>query len=409
MISERPLARAPWVLVAGGFHERGAMDRANAAVADHLIARGTPAHLVAHSIDERFFGRDGVRVHQVARPGSFPLGDALLDWQGRAVARAVMREDASTRVLVNGGNCAWPDINWVHSVHRAWPTATEAAPVWFKLKAAAAKGWARWREKVALGRASVVLANSEKTRRDLVTGFGLDPAMVHTAYLGVDPLLGEAAPAERERARRWLEVPPDAPLVVFVGALSHDANKGFDALWRAWIRLCDDPGWNGVLVAAGGGSGVPGWKSKAAAADLSNRARFLGFTDRVGELLAAADILVSPVRYEAYGLNVQEAICRGVPTMVSGTAGIAERYPADLSAMLLEDPADDAEIARRLRDWHAERTEWRARFQPFAKLLRKNSWSDMAARIVEIAEQAGPRQRARANLHFPRERTSWAH
>jgi glycosyltransferase involved in cell wall biosynthesis len=235
----------------------------------------------------------------------------------------------------------------------------------------------------------VILANSEKTRRDIVTGFNVAPERVHTVYLGADPEWGEVTTDERERARHWLSVAPGVPIVAFVGALSHDRNKGFDALWRAWTRLCADPAWDGVLVAAGGGNGVSAWRSVIARAGLSDRARLLGFTDRVGELLAAADILVSPVRYEAYGLNVQEAICRGVPAMVSADAGIAERYPSALSGMLLVNPADDADIARRLVAWRATRDAWRLRFRPLAERLRQNTWRVMAAKVVEVAEGNG--------------------
>ena len=39
-----------------------------------------------------------------------------------------------------------------------------------------------------------------------------------------------------------------------------------------------------------------------------------------------------PARYEAYGLAVHEALCRGLPALVSASAGVAERYPADLAA-----------------------------------------------------------------------------
>jgi len=78
---------------------------------------------------------------------------------------------------------------------------------------------------------------------------------------------------------------------------------------------------------AGGGSGLARWKSEVANSGLQYRARFLGSTDRIPEVLAAADLLVSPVRYEAYGLNVQEAICRGVPAMVSRDAGMPNAIP----------------------------------------------------------------------------------
>ncbi len=43
--------------------------------------------------------------------------------------------------------------------------------------------------------------------------------------------------------------------------------------------------------------------------------------------------LVSPTRYEAYGLNVHESssVADWRP-LVSRSAGVAERYPADLAA-----------------------------------------------------------------------------
>ncbi|HLL48166.1 MAG TPA: glycosyltransferase, partial [Longimicrobiaceae bacterium] len=115
------------------------------------------------------------------------------------------------------------------------------------------------------------------------------------------------------------------------------------------------------------------------------------FTDRVPELLAAADLLVSPVRYEAYGLNVQEALCRGLPVVVSGRAGIAERFEADLADMVLPDPEDAAELARRLARWRAAGEEWKRRVQPLGAVLRRRTWREMAHEIVERVESAGGR------------------
>ena len=62
-----------------------------------------------------------IEVHRVERPaGSFFFGQWLIDASGRRVARTALAHDASARVIVNGGNCNWPDINWVHYVHHAW-------------------------------------------------------------------------------------------------------------------------------------------------------------------------------------------------------------------------------------------------------------------------------------------------
>jgi glycosyltransferase involved in cell wall biosynthesis len=111
----------------------------------------------------------------------------------------------------------------------------------------------------------------------------------------------------------------------------------------------------------------------------------VGFTNRVFDLLAAADLLVSPVRYEPYGLNVQEALCRGVPAIVSNEAGVAEEYPPELAEMCLQNPNDPNELADRLRHWRADMAGWRERFRPLSARLRSRTWDDMAREIVAVA------------------------
>lgn len=386
--SPRDGATRPWVLVAGGFHLRGGMDRANAALAEYLIERGTPLHLVAHEADAALAGRPGVVFHQVPRPlGSFFLGEWLLGWCGRGTARRVTGPWPKARVLVNGGNCYWPDINWVHCVHQAWRPHDSSAPLWFRLKNRIGKFQACRREWSAMQAARLVIANSEQTRRQILGSLDVDPHRVETVYLGADPNWGPASPRERVAAREWLGTAGPRPLVVFVGALGHDRTKGFDTLWSVWRTLCASPDWDADLIVAGGGHEVRRWGKRTAEAGLAERVRLLGFTERVYELLAAADLLVSPVRYEAYGLNVQEAICRGVPAMVSACAGIAERYPPELGEMLLPDPEDVSDLLARLVRWRSQKDLWKERFRPFGDTLRGYTWKDMARRIVSIVEE----------------------
>lgn len=385
---------APWVLVSPGIHRHGGMDRANLELAEYLSERGHPLHLVAHSVDPELVDRPGVTVYPVPRPaGSFFVGEHLLDRRGRAVARAVQSASPGARVLVNGGDCDWGDLNWVHCVHCAWPCADAGAPVWFRAKNRVMKESARRREGRIVPRARLAIANSEQTRRQLVEMLDMDPARVRAVYLGADPAHGEPAPEQRAAARAWLGKPADRPLVVFVGALGHDHNKGFDTLWAAWRQLCADPAWDADLVVAGGGRGVAGWTREITAAGLGDRVTMLGFTDRIADLLAAADLLVSPVRYDAYGLNVQEAICRGVPALVSRGAGVSERFPAALEPMVLPDPSDVAGLVRRLREWRGRMAEWKREFQPLARLLRSHTWRDMAHDIVSLASEASAPRR----------------
>jgi glycosyltransferase involved in cell wall biosynthesis len=149
------------------------------------------------------------------------------------------------------------------------------------------------------------------------------------------------------------------------------------------------------LIAAGGGRALAGWRQAVTDMGLERRARLIGFVENVPDLLAAADLLVSPVRYESYGLNVQEALTCGVPAIVSALAGVAERYPAELSELLLQNPEDADELASRIRNWRGRIEEFKRLTAPLAERLRGYSWEEMSARIVGIGgRDAGLTNRA---------------
>ena len=370
------------------------MDKANLALADYLLEREIPVHLVTHSIEPSIQEHPLAKVHLVARPGkSFFLGEFALEARGKQVARQVIREYPSAQVVVNGGNCVWPGINWAHYVHRAW-TGPKRGPLAYRLKDAVAANRARRTEKAAFERARLIISNSKRTTHELVKYFRVDPDRVHTVYLGSDPAWGPISPEERAASRESLQVSESRSLAVFVGGLGYDDRKGFDVLFHAWEMLCSRPDWDVDLIVAGTGPAAPAWQARVKQAGLEQRIRLLGFTEQVKSVLAAADLLVSPVRYESYGLNVQEAICRGVPAMVSASAGVAEQYDAGFAPLLLPNPDDAGDLMQRLLAWRSNREQWRARFQPFGDRLRSRSWRDTAADFVSIVEKERPAEAA---------------
>jgi glycosyltransferase involved in cell wall biosynthesis len=99
-------------------------------------------------------------------------------------------------------------------------------------------------------------------------------------------------------------------------------------------------------------------------------------------------VLVHPARYEAYGLGVHEAICRGVPAIVSRSAGIAERYPSALRDLLIDGEIDAPEVAEALHRWRSDADGWVNRCEAFAASLRARSWDAMSADIAALVEGA---------------------
>jgi glycosyltransferase involved in cell wall biosynthesis len=376
----------PWLLVAGDFTPLGGMDCANHALARYLAGgTGAEVHLVTHRVGDDLAGRPGVHVHRVARPrGSHLLGMPLLARAGRRWARRLAPGGA--RVVVNGGNCAWGDVNWVHYVHAAWDPRAEGPPA-RRAKAVVAHRYFRGTEWARVRRARLVIANSQRTRAELIGRLGLPGERVHTVYYGVDP--GRFHPptaAGRAAARRrlgWAD--DDRPAVAFVGALG-DRRKGFDTLLAAWRTLAGRPSWDARLVVLGAGPALASWRARAAAEGLGRSVQFLGFRPDVPAVLAACDLLVSPARYEPYGLNVHEALCSGLPALVSATAGVAERYPPALHDLLLPDPDDAAALARRLRAWRDAGDAPRAAVAALGRALRARTWDHCAAEIVRIAD-----------------------
>jgi glycosyltransferase involved in cell wall biosynthesis len=287
-------------------------------------------------------------------------------------------------VVVNGGNCRFADVNWVHYVHAAYQPELCGTGV-RRLKRRVERELDLRAERAATRVARLVVCNSERTRRDVIERLGVRPERTTVVYYGNDSARYHP-PTESDRAdlRLQLGLVPEVPIFVFVGALG-DRRKGFDTLFEAWRLLISSGSWDAMLLVVGSGTELPKWERLSRDAGLNRTVRFLGFRKDVPDLLRAADVLVSPTRYEAYGLGVQEALCCGLPALVTGDAGVAERYPAELADLLLPDPDDAGDLACRLRRVRDELPGTRARVRALSNRLRIHSWDDMARELVAAA------------------------
>jgi len=275
---------------------------------------------------------------------------------------------------------------WIHYLHAAYAPEVAVSPR-TRVSASLGRRYYLTREAAALRSAPIVICNSGATAADVQRCYGVAAARTRVVYYGIDAeAFAAAGDAERRDARRALGIDEDRPVAAFVGALG-DRRKGFDLLFEAWRSLSASRGWDAALVVIGAGVEQRHWAARAEAAGLKH-VHVLGFRTDVAPLLAATDVLVHPARYEAYGLGVHEAVCRGVPAIVSGCAGIAERFPPALAPLVLPAGASAPDVATALRRWSDDPPGWRRRTAPLSAALRERTWDHMAADIAAAIEAA---------------------
>jgi glycosyltransferase involved in cell wall biosynthesis len=293
--------------------------------------------------------------------------------------------DGSACRLANGGNTALPGGTWIHYLHATHAPCVNGS-LRTTLAARAGRHYHLRCERKAIERAEVIICNSVRTAADVTEHYRVPESRLRVIYYGIDAeRFRLAPPGERAAARQALGIDADRYAAVFAGALG-DRRKGFDVLFDAWQTLHRDPAWNVDLLVVGAGGEQTSWLERAQRAGLAGSIRFFGFRDDIAALFAAADVVVHPARYEAYGLAVHEAICRCVPALVGAGTGIAERYPRELGGLLLADPLSSRALVTSLRAWRAHAAEWRKRVGLFAVRLASRSWDQMAAEIAAAIE-----------------------
>ena len=247
----RETAKQLWLLVTGDLTPLGGMDCANHALALYLARRAdTEVHLVTHRAWDDLTALPSVQLHRCSGRGEPLAGNAVVGPGWPALGRPPGASGA--RVVVNGGNCAWADVNWVHYVHAAW-IPRQGGGLARCAKAMAFHQYAQYTERACVRQARSIIANSEQTRTALIERLGVPAERVRTIYYGIDAeRFRPPTEAERAAARVQMGWADDRPAVAFVGALG-DLRKGFDTLFEAWRLLGRDASWDARLVVAGAG------------------------------------------------------------------------------------------------------------------------------------------------------------
>ncbi len=362
----------------------GGMDAANWALARWLSDRGKfELHLIGHRADTILEKAPRVKFHKVSKPfGSNLMGFPLAALRGSRIARELAHRGG--RTLMNGGNCPVFDACWVHYLHAAHEPLTSGSP---GARARASLSHALYLrcERLWLPKSKVLFANSQRTKKDILRHYPVEPDRIQVVYYGNEGARFHPLPeSERLEIRRELGIhsPSSSKVAVFVGALG-DRRKGFDLLYEAWLSLAQQgPSWDASLLVVGAGRDLDHWRARAVREGMASQIRFLGFRRDVEKIVGASDLMVHAARYEAYGLAVQEALCCGLPVIVSEEAGVSERIPKSLHGLRLKPDFTAQDIASRLLTWRNDFDHFASTAQIAGQNLARRSWDDMAEEMT---------------------------
>lgn len=176
-------------------------------------------------------------------------------------------------------------------------------------------------ERVIARGADAIVTASRHEGELLERYYGADPARIRTIPCGVD--LELFRPLDRAAARAQLDLPRDAPIVLWVGRL--EKLKGVDILVSALAQV---EAADAQLLIVGGDEHAQGLKAEliaqAEAAGIAHRVRFEGpvLHERLPLYYAAANVCVVPSYYESFGLVAVEAMACGTPVVASRVGGL---------------------------------------------------------------------------------------
>lgn len=339
------MSRLRIALVANHVHFRGGMERYCAELATALCD-DHDVHLFTCEADD--VPLDKLTVHTV-RTVQKPFL-ALFAQFYRQTSRMIRLEDYDI-VHTIGGITARQNVVTAQYCQAAWgdalqrePGAGEGVTAYHRLM------WrlAGYFEKKAFTSPDTrgISANSRQTGADLVTFYGADPAKIQVIYNGVDADRFTPGNARfRGEIRARYGIAEDALVVLFVGEYRR---KGLATVLRALGRIIDEaPDTRAHLLAVGRGD-LEQYRKLAAQAGVSGRVTFAGPARDIERLFGAADVFAFPTYYEPFGMVITEAMASGLPVVTSRRAGASEMIEEGVSGVLLDQPGDADELARRL-------------------------------------------------------------
>lgn len=229
-----------------------------------------------------------------------------------------------------------------------------------------------------LFRGTPVVTVSEFVRRRLIED-GVDGAGIRTVHTSVDTQ--RFAPRDRDpKLREELGIGPDEIVIGNVSSLHK--RKGIEEILRAFAILAKRPELKLILC----GKNADPWRPLTKHLGLTDRVVFPGFQKDVPAYLAQLDVYVLPSREEGLGTSILEAMCLGLPVVVSNAGGIPESVVPG-TGVVLEDTGPEsiaAAVTALVDDPDRRRTLGEAAHE---RVVEAFTVENMVARMIAFYEE----------------------
>jgi UDP-glucose:(heptosyl)LPS alpha-1,3-glucosyltransferase len=297
---------------------------------------GVDARIHCHRVVEppgllraaRPFAFDRLARRALATLGPFDVVHGF----GKTSRQDVYRDGSGCLADFQAGAFEGEGAGWRLALRRLGPQAIAAARI--------------ERERYRPGSCRIVLPISALVREQILRRYPLAPERVRVLHPAVDTerFSPRLAPAARAAVRAELALPDETPLLAFVG--SDFRRKGLPALLAA-LRLLP----SAYALVLGGDRPARLRRARELAGELGvgGRVHFAGVRPDPERWLAAADCLVFPSRFDAFGNVVLEAMASGLPVVVSRRAGAAEVVIPGRTGAVVDAPEDVAALAAAIR------------------------------------------------------------
>jgi glycosyltransferase involved in cell wall biosynthesis len=207
--------------------------------------------------------------------------------------------------------------------HRVWlrQAAYGRSPIFRFLIACNPKHWVLlWLEHRLFRNVSVVIANSQMVRAELLERYSLNPERVVTIPNGIDRSTCKSPVSREDRVQKKvaMDLRGDATVLLFIGSNYH--RKG---LIYALKAVADHKGRNLILLVAGKGR-EKAYRRFVNEKGIQRNVRFLGHVKDPVPLYQAADCMVLPTLYDPFSNVCLEAMAYGMPVITSPFNGAKE-------------------------------------------------------------------------------------